>query len=135
MLDAMTTESSGLVDRESPYSVDEAVARLTEVLRAKGVTLFAVVDHSGEAARAGLSLRPTKLLIFGNPRAGTALMEAAPRSAIDLPLKLLVWQDAGGTTWITSNHPDFVRARHGLGPESAGVLAAADAFAAAATAK
>jgi uncharacterized protein (DUF302 family) len=129
----MSSESNGLVDRRSPHSVDVTVERLTELLRAKGVTLFALVDHSGEAARVGLEMRPTKLLIFGNPRAGTALMQAAPRSAIDLPLKILVWQDAAGTTWLTTNSADYLRARHGLDAPAGAVLAAADALAAAVT--
>jgi uncharacterized protein (DUF302 family) len=125
---------SGLVDRRSPHTVDETVARLTDLLRSKGVTLFALVDHSGEAARVGLTLRPTKLLIFGNPRAGTALMQAAPRSGIDLPLKILVWQGDDGTTWVTTNSAEVLRERHGLGPEAAAVVGAAEALAAAATA-
>ena len=129
----MSSDGSGLIDRRSAHTVDETVARLIDLLSAKGITLFAVIDHSGEAARVGLSLRPTKLLIFGSPRAGTALMQAAPRSAIDLPLKVLVWQDAGGTTWVTTNSAESLRARHGLGPEAAAVLGAADALAAAAT--
>jgi uncharacterized protein (DUF302 family) len=124
---------SGLTDRRSAHSVDETVARLTELLRAKGVTLFAVVDHSGEAARVGLVMRPTKLLIFGNPRAGTPLMQAAPRSAIDLPLKILVWEDADGATWLTTNSADHLRERHGLDAAAAAVLGAADALAAAAS--
>jgi uncharacterized protein (DUF302 family) len=126
---------SGLVDRQSPHPVEQTVARLTELLRAKGATLFALVDHSGEAARVGLSMRPTKLLIFGNPRAGTPLMQAAPRAALDLPLKILVWEDQAGTTWVTTNAADYLRDRHALGPESAAVLGAADALAAAAIAE
>ena len=124
---------SGLVDRRSPHTVDETVARLTELLRGKGITLFALVDHSGEAARVGLVMRPTKLLIFGNPRGGTPLMQAAPRSAIDLPLKILVWQDGGGATWVTTNSAEYLRDRHGLGPEASAVLGAADALAAGAS--
>jgi uncharacterized protein (DUF302 family) len=127
-------DAGGLVDRRSPRSVAETVDRVLELLRAKGVTLFAVIDHDVEAARASLSLRPTKLVIFGNPRAGTPLMQAAPRSAIDLPLKILVWEDADGATWVTTNSAEFVRDRHGLPPEAAAVLGAADAIGAAATA-
>jgi uncharacterized protein (DUF302 family) len=127
-------EGGGLVDRRSPHGVDETVRRLTDLLRAKGVTLFALIDHSGEATRVGLTLRPTKLLIFGSPRAGTAVMQAAPRSAIDLPLKILVWQDEAGTTWVTTSSAEFLRERHGLAPEAVAVLSAADALAAAVTA-
>jgi uncharacterized protein (DUF302 family) len=123
---------SGLVDHPSSRSVDETVQRIVELLRAKGVTLFAVIDHDSEATRAGLSLRPTKLLVFGSPRAGTPLMQAAPRSAIDLPLKILVWQDAAGTTQVTTNSAEYLLARHGLGPEAAAVLGAAEAIGAAA---
>jgi len=107
---------------------------LTDALRAKGVMLFAVIDHGGEAERVGLKMPPTKLLIFGNPRAGTPLMLAAPRSAIDLPLKILVWQDAEGTTVITHNSPAYLRDRHGLSQQSSQVLAAVEALAAAAAA-
>ncbi len=120
---------SGLLDRPSPDPVDVTVERLTELLRAKGITLFAVIDHDGEAARVGLSMRPTKLLIFGNPRAGTPVMQAAARSAIDLPLKILVWEDAAGRTWMTTNSPEYLRARHGLGEQFQAVLAGAPAIA------
>ncbi len=126
---------SGLVDQRSHHSVDETVRRLTEALRGKGVTLFAVIDHSGEAERVGLKMPPTKLLIFGSPRAGTPLMLAAPRSAIDLPLKILVWQEAEGTTIITYNSPAHLRDRHGLSAGPWQVLAAVEGLAAAAAAE
>ena len=109
--------SEQLVTKQSPWSVDETVQRLTNVIAEKGLKLFAVVDHSGEAARAGLEMRPTKLLIFGNPKAGTPLMLAAPRSAIDLPLKILVWEDPQGRVWITYNSSTYLQARHGLPEE------------------
>jgi uncharacterized protein (DUF302 family) len=132
---ATSNESkNGLVDRRSPRSVAETVEKVVDLLHAKGVTLFATIDHDGEAARAGLSLRPTKLLIFGSPKAGTPLMQSAPRSAIDLPLKVLVWEDADGATWVTTNSAEYLRERHGLGPESLAVLGAADAIGSAATA-
>jgi uncharacterized protein (DUF302 family) len=89
----------GLIDIPSSHSVDETVTKLEGILQAKGITLFALVDHSGEAAKAGMKMRPTKLLIFGNPRAGTPVMLAAPSSAIDLPLKILVWEDDQGKVW------------------------------------
>ncbi|HVV52037.1 MAG TPA: DUF302 domain-containing protein [Polyangia bacterium] len=126
-------EASGLIDRRSNLSVDETVERLTALLRAKGATLFALVDHAGEAARVGLAMRPTKLLVFGNPSAGTPLMLAEPRSAIDLPLKLLVWEDAAGAVWVTGNSPRYLLDRHGLPAELAAPLAAGDALAAAVT--
>ncbi len=127
------SEASGLVNRRSAHRFDETVARVTEILRAKGVTLFAVVDHGGEAARVGLSMRPTKVLIFGNPSAGTPLMLAAPSIAIDLPLKILVWEDAAGATWLTTNSAAYLRDRHGLPEPLAAALGAADAVAEAAS--
>ena len=93
----------GITDIASNHSVDETVEKLKGILQAKGVTLFAVVDHSGEAEKVGMKMRPTKLLIFGNPKAGTPVMLAAPSSAIDLPLKILVWEDAQGQVWVTYN--------------------------------
>jgi len=106
------TEEAGLITIPATRSVAETVAAITEFLAAKNITLFALVDHSGEAAKAGLQMPPTKLLIFGNPRGGTPLMLAAPSSAIDLPLKLLVAEDAGGKVWITYNSAAYLRARH-----------------------
>jgi uncharacterized protein (DUF302 family) len=108
---------SGLVDIPSNHSVDETVEMLKGILQAKGITLFALVDHSGEAARAGIKMRPTKLFIFGNPKAGTPVMLAAPSSAIDLPLKILVWEDVYGKVWITYNSPAYLQERHNLPPE------------------
>jgi uncharacterized protein (DUF302 family) len=90
------------------------VDKLKGVLQAKGVTLFAVIDHSGEAAKVGLNMRPTKLLIFGNPQGGTPLMVAAPSTAIDLPLKILVWEDAQGKIWVSYNSPEYSQERHGF---------------------
>jgi len=94
--------------------------------------LFAVVDHSGEAENAGMHMRPTKLLIFGNPKAGTPLMLAAPSVAIDLPLKILVWEDTAGKVWISYNSPAYLQARHGLPQELIQNIAAVEALAAAA---
>ena len=104
----------GLIDIPSSHSVDETVTKLEGILQANGITLFALVDHSGEAAKAGMKMRPTKLLIFGNPRAGTPVMLAAPSSAIDLPLKILVWEDDQGKVWITYNSPTYLQTRHNL---------------------
>lgn len=104
----------GLIDIPSNHSVDETVTKLEGILQAKGITLFALVDHSGEAAKAGMKMRPTKLLIFGNPRAGTPVMLAAPSSAIDLPLKILVWEDDQEKVWITYNSPTYLQTRHNL---------------------
>ncbi len=106
--------SNGIVDKPSNHSVDETVEGLKGILRSKEVTLFATVDHSGEAAKAGMKMRPTKLLIFGNPKGGTPLMLAAPSSAIDLPLKILVWEDEHGKVWISYNSPTYLQKRHGF---------------------
>jgi uncharacterized protein (DUF302 family) len=114
--------------------VDETVSRLENILRTKGVTLFAVIDHSGEAAKAGLAMPNTKLVIFGNPAAGTPLMLAAPSAAIDLPLKLLVAEDGAGGVTIAWNDPEYLRRRHGLPVELLGVMAAAGKLAEAAAA-
>jgi uncharacterized protein (DUF302 family) len=113
----MTTQDNGLVNVQSSRSVDETVARIEAFLREKQVKLFAVIDHSGEAKLAGLEMRPTKVLIFGNPRGGTPLMLAAPSTAIDLPLKLLVAEDADGKVWITYNSPQYLEERHQFPPQ------------------
>jgi uncharacterized protein (DUF302 family) len=104
----------GIVDRPSNHSVDQTVERLKNILQAKGITLFALVDHSGEAAKVGMKMPPTKLLIFGSPKGGTPLMLAAPSIAIDLPLKILIWEDAHGKVWLSYNSPEFLIKRHGL---------------------
>lgn len=126
----MTASDRGMVDVPSRHSVDDTVARLREILEAKGVTLFALVDHSGEAAKAGMTMRPTKLLIFGSPKAGTPVMLAAPSIAIDLPLKILVWEDADGKVWLSYNAPEFLRERHNIPAEFMPVLAVVEALAA-----
>jgi uncharacterized protein (DUF302 family) len=105
---------NGIVSQPSNHSVDETVEKLKNILQSKGVTLFVLVDHSGEAAKVGMKMPPTKLLIFGSPKAGTPLMLAAPSIAIDLPLKILVWEDAKGQVWISHNSPDYLKERHGL---------------------
>lgn len=104
----------GLVTLRSSRTVDEVVASLSAILNAKGITLFALVDHSGEAEKAGFTMRPTKLLIFGDPKAGTPLMLASITSAIDLPLKILIWQDEAGTTQLTYNSPEWLGSRHNI---------------------
>ncbi len=107
----------GIIDTPSNHSVDETVEKLKGILQARGVSLFALVDHSGEAEKAGMKMRPTKLVIFGNPKAGTPVMLAAPSSAIDLPLKILIWEDAEGKVWVTYNSPAYLQERHSLPPE------------------
>jgi uncharacterized protein (DUF302 family) len=108
------TSVPGFVSKPSKYSVTETISRLSAILKAKGIAVFALVDHSGEAEKAGLKMRPTQLLIFGNPKGGTPLMLAAPSVAIDLPLKALVWQDEGGKVWLSFNSPDYLQQRHGF---------------------
>jgi len=120
---------NGIVDVESRHSVEETVERLRGILAAVGVTLFALVDHSGEAEKVGMKMRPTKLLIFGNPKAGTPLMLAAPSIAIDLPLKILVWEDENGKVWASYNTPEYLGERHNLPEELMQSLAVAGAFA------
>ena len=110
-------KDSGLIDVRSSHSVDETVEKLKGILQAKGIALFALVDHSGAAIKAGMKMRPTKLLIFGNPKAGTPVMLAAPSSAIDLPLKILIWEDAQGKVWVTYNSLAYLQQRHNLPPE------------------
>jgi uncharacterized protein (DUF302 family) len=109
-----SVSDSGILHIASPFGVDDTVARITRTLEARGVRLFAEIDHSAEAAKAGLSMRPTRLLIAGNPAAGTPLMLAAPLAAIDLPLKILVSEDESGRTWIAYNSPAYLKARHGV---------------------
>jgi uncharacterized protein (DUF302 family) len=109
----MTTNvDTGIVTLPAANSVDQTVTMLEDTLRAKGIKLFALIDHSGEAERAGLQIRPTKLVIFGNPKAGAPLMVAAPAIAIDLPLKILVWEDSAGCVQISYNSPAYLKARH-----------------------
>jgi uncharacterized protein (DUF302 family)/uncharacterized membrane protein YidH (DUF202 family) len=105
---------NGIINNASNHSVDETVEKLKGILQAKGVTLFALVDHSGEADKVGMKMRPTKLLIFGNPKGGTPIMVAAPSAAIDLPLKILVWEDAQGKVWASYNSPTYLQQRHGI---------------------
>lgn len=104
----------GVIDKLSNHSADQTVEKLKNILQSKGVTLFALVDHSGEAEKVGMKMRPTKLLIFGSPKAGTPLMLAAPSVAIDLPLKILVWEDGQGKVWVSYNSSDYLKERHGL---------------------
>ena len=121
---------NGMVHRPSHHSVEETVETLKNILESKGVTLFALVDHSGEAEKVGIKMPPTKLLIFGSPKAGTPLMLAAPTSAIDLPLKILLWQDAAGKAWVSYNSPEYLKQRHGLPQELLQNIAVVEALAA-----
>ena len=107
-------KEAGIVSIPSNHSVDETVDRLKNILQSKEITLFAVINHSGEAAKVGMKMPPTKLLIFGNPKGGTPLMLAAPSIALDLPLKILVAEDAQGKVWLSYNSPEYLQERHGL---------------------
>jgi uncharacterized protein (DUF302 family) len=121
---------NGIIDVPSNHSVEQTVERLKNILLSKGVTLFALVDHSGEAEKVEMKMRPTKLLIFGNPKGGTPLMLAAPSSAIDLPLKILIREDAQGKVWLTYNSPVYLQERHGLPPELVPNIAVVETLAA-----
>lgn len=110
----MMPSTNGLLTHPSPYSVTETLDRLESILHSKNITIFARIDYSGEAAKAGLAMPPTQLLIFGNPKGGTPIMLAAPLSAIDLPLKALAWQDTDGKVWLTINDPRYLQSRYGL---------------------
>jgi uncharacterized protein (DUF302 family) len=105
---------NGMVHLSSAYSVPETLKRLESVLQSKNLTIFARIDHSGEAEKAGLNMRPTQLIIFGSPKAGTPLMVASPTLAIDLPLKALAWKDADGKVWLSYNNPEFLKQRHNV---------------------
>jgi uncharacterized protein (DUF302 family) len=109
-----TTGDDGLVHLRSHHSVPETLQRLEAALRAQGLTIFARFDHSGEAGKAGLAMRPTQVLVFGSPKAGTPLMAAAPTLAIDLPLKALAWEDAAGAVWLSYNSPEYLQRRHNV---------------------
>jgi uncharacterized protein (DUF302 family) len=108
---------NGLIHLSSSFSVPETIKRLEASLLTHGITIFCRVDHSGEAQKVGLLMPPTQLLIFGSPKGGTPLMLASPTLAIDLPLKALVWRDAGGKVWLSYNSPEYLQQRHNLPPE------------------
>jgi len=119
----------GIQTIASNHSVDETVARLTSLLEEKGIKLFALIDHSGEAAAAGLSMPPTKLVIFGSPKAGTPLMVSAPSTALDLPLKILIAETESGRTLLFWNDPAWLEQRHGFAEQLVDNLAAVSALA------
>ena len=110
-------QGNGLIDLPSKHSVDETLDKLRGILASKNITLFTIVDHSGEAAKVGMKMLPTNLVIFGNPKAGTPVMIASPSSAIDLPLKILIWEDDHGKVWITYNSPAYLQQRHNVPAE------------------
>jgi uncharacterized protein (DUF302 family) len=118
-------QDNGVVTRSVNRPVADIVAKLLDLLHARGITVFAVIDHDGEAEKVGMKMRPTKLVVFGSPRAGTPLMIAAPSIAIDLPLKLLAWEDADGKTWVSYNDPEYLRRRHNVPADLLANIAAA----------
>jgi uncharacterized protein (DUF302 family)/uncharacterized membrane protein len=122
--------NKGIIDVPTTHSVEQTVEKLKRLLQSKGVALFALIDHSGEAEKVGMKMRPTKLLIFGSPKAGTPLMLAAPSIAIDLPLKILVWEDGGGKVWVSYNSPEYLRGRHALPPDLLANIAVVETLAA-----
>lgn len=123
------TPPSGIVQIASRHSVQETTEKLKNILQSKAIMLFALIDHSGEAEKVGLKMPPTKLFIFGSPKAGTPLMLAAPSVAIDLPLKILIWEDSGGKVWVSYNSPAYLEKRHGLPPELIPNIAAVEMLA------
>jgi uncharacterized protein (DUF302 family)/uncharacterized membrane protein YidH (DUF202 family) len=122
----------GIVNKRSNHSVDDTLEKLKRTLQAKGITIFAIVDHSGEAEKVGLRMPPTKLVIFGSPKTGTPLMLAAPSVAIDLPLKILIWEDREGKVWVSYNSPSYLQERHGFPAELLQNIAAVETLASAA---
>jgi uncharacterized protein (DUF302 family) len=110
----VSTADNGILQRPSNHSVDETVKRLKGILQAKGLTLFALVDHSGEAEKVRMKMLPSKLLIFGSPKGGTPVMMAAPTIAIDLPLKVLIREDSQGRVWVSYNSPEYLAKRHAV---------------------
>jgi uncharacterized protein (DUF302 family) len=126
--------SEGVVTKAGSRSVAAVVERLQGLIQEKGLVLFAVIDHSGEAIRAGLEMRETKLVLFGSPIAGTPVMIAAPLAALDLPLKLLVWEDGEGAVWVSYNSPAYLAERHHLGADLRARLESIDAISDALTA-
>ena len=120
----------GIINMPCNHSVDQTVEKLKGILQAKGVTLFALIDHSGEAEKAGMKMPPTKLLIFGSPNAGTPLMLAVPSMAIDLPLKILIWEDIHGKVWVSYNSTAYLQTRYSLPPDLMQTVAVVETLAA-----
>jgi len=118
----------GLASKLSAFGAKETMDRLEAALKVGGATIFARIDHAAGAGSAGMELRPTEVIVFGNPQGGTPLMQAEQTIGIDLPLKALVWQDAAGAVWLSYNEPAWLAERHGLGPQAAAAVAALTAM-------
>ena len=127
---ATAAAGRGISNTPCNHSVEQTVAKLKEILQAKNVNLFALIDHSGEAEKVGLKMLPTKLLIFGSPNAGTPLMLAVPSIALDLPLKILIWEDTHGKVWASYNSPVYLQVRYNLPPELMQAIAVVETLAA-----
>jgi uncharacterized protein (DUF302 family) len=121
----MSGSDDGIIRIPSRHNVAKTMERLQTLLKERGIMVFAHIDFSGDAARAGLTMRPEQMLIFGNPKAGTPLMVESPVAGLDLPLKALAWEDTEGKSWIAYNDPQYIVRRHGLSPALAANLAAA----------
>ena len=117
LVPATVHAGTNVVTKPSSYSVADTIKRIENAVTAKGMQIFARIDHGGEAKKVGLAMRPTELLIFGNPKGGTALMVAKPTAAIDLPMKALAWEDENGNVWLTYNDPELLHERHGVATE------------------
>jgi uncharacterized protein (DUF302 family) len=128
-LPSESLRGEGIITKPSPRSVDETLAKLKEILQSKSINLFTIVDHSGEAQRAGLQMPNTKLAIFGNPKAGTPVMLEAPLSALDLPLKILLWEDRQGNSFMSFNNPAYLAGRYRLGDAQAAPIRAVEGLA------
>ena len=126
----MPAPDRGIIDKPSNYSVEHTVDKLKTIVESKRLTVFAVIDHSGEAEKVGMKMPPTKLLIFGNPKGGTPLMLEAPTVAIDLPLKILIREDTQGKVWVSYNSPAYLQERHGFPRELLQNIAVVETFAA-----
>jgi len=105
---------NGIIHLPSPYSVPETFKRLESLVSGRGLSILARIDHSGDAAKVGLNMKPAQLLIFGNAKVGTPVMQASPTAALDLPLKVLVWEDADGKVWLSYNSPEYLKQRHNI---------------------
>jgi len=110
--------NTGLITQASPYSVKETIERIASLVQSKGMTIFSRIDHAENAIQVGLPLRPTELIVFGNPKAGTILMQDNQISGLDLPFKVLAWEDESGKTWLTYNDPAWIAERHHLSDRS-----------------
>ena len=125
---AVPPQVEGIVTRLSPFTVEETLEHLQEALHSRNLTLFAHIDHSGEARRVGLKMQEAHVLIFGNPKGGTPMMIASPLLALDLPLKVLVWQSEDGRVWVSSNSSDYLKTRYSIPEELIGNIAGVDAL-------